>query len=206
MVPPDHEPLPAAAKDDGISGRMWSEVDDLTRLLDETQRVLQAMREQTESLRRRADRDGHAAGLAKAQAEAVRHVLDAHQVARSGVYESRIIDLAVSIVARIAPTLSAPDAVAGLAAEAVRAARKERHLRIHVGSGAAEATREMVRKWQETHPEIAAPQVLAEPQLSPFACVVESELGSVKVDPVETGAQSSPGNDTFFWLPPDGDR
>jgi type III secretion protein L len=194
---------------DDIRERMWSDVADLTRLLDEARRVLQATRGQAESLRQRADRDGHAAGVAKAQAEAVRHVLEAHQAARElvGASENRIVSLATSVIARIAPTLNTPDVVATLASEVMPTVREERHVRIHVGSGAAEATREMLQRWQDAHPETGAAQVLTEPRLAPFCCVVESELGRVELsldaqsldgrseDP--TPAQSVP--DTFFW-------
>jgi flagellar biosynthesis/type III secretory pathway protein FliH len=229
-VEPDRKPSPTAAVNDGIPVRMWSDVADLTRLLDETRRVLQATQGQAESLRRRADRDGHAAGVAKAQAEAVRHVLEAHQAARElvGASESRIISLAASVVTRIAPTLNTPDVVAELAAEALRTVQGERHVRIHVGSGAVEATREMLQRWRDAHPEAGAAQVLTEPQLAPFCCVVESELGRVEVNQharleaphempagiatqshpiptaaIDSGPTSSP--ETFFWLLRDGD-
>ena len=201
--------------DDDIRERMWSDVADLTRLLDEARRVLEATRAHAESLRQRADRDGHAAGVAKAQAEAVRHVLEAHQAARElvGASKSRIVSLATSVIARIAPTLNTPDVVVTLASEVMPTVRGERHVSIHVGSGAAEATREMLQRWQDAHPETGAAQVLTEPWLAPFCCVVESELGRVELslDAQSLGAhseapapaQTSP--DTFFWLLHNGD-
>lgn len=230
LVEPGREPSPTAAVNDGIPVRMWSDVADLTRLLDETRRVLQATQGQAESLRRRADSDGHAAGIAKAQAEAVRHVLEAHQAARElvGASESRIISLAASVVTRIAPMLNTPDVVAELAAEALRTVQGDRHVRIHVGSGAVEATREMLQRWRDAHPESGAAQVLTEPQLAPFCCVVESEVGRVEVNlhaqlempqgmPAGTATQSHPipapaidseptnsSPETFFWLRRDG--
>jgi type III secretion protein L len=199
---------------DDIRERMWSDVADLTRLLDEARRVLQATRGQAESLRLRADRDGHASGVAKAQAEAVRHVLEAHQAARElvGASESRIVSLAASVIARIAPTLNTPEVVATLASEVMPTVRGERHVSIHVGSGAVEATREMLQRWQDAHPETGAAQVLTEPRLAPFCCVVESELGRVELslDAQSLNSHSldahseepapTQGPDTFFWL------
>ena len=200
--------------DDDIRERMWSDVADLTRLLDEARRVLQATRGQAESLRQRADRDGHAAGVAKAQAEAVRHVLEAHQAARElvGASENRIVALATSVVTRIAPTLNTPDVVAILASEVMPTVRGERHMSIHVGSGAVEATREMLQRWQDAHPETGVAQVLTEPRLAPFCCVVESELGRVELSldaqslnaqsldtHSETPAPTPSSPDTFFW-------
>jgi flagellar biosynthesis/type III secretory pathway protein FliH len=214
-VQPDLEPLPTAAANDGIPARMWSDIEALTRLLDETRRVLQAMRGQAESLRLRADRDGHAAGVAKAQAEAVRYVLDAHQTAREliGASESRIISLVVSVVTRIAPTLDLSDAVmALLIAEARGVVRAEQTVRIHVGSGAVEATREMLQRWREAHLGTGSTQVLAEPRLAPFCSVVESEFGRIEVGRLqplplrESSTEAANGStDTVFWLLREGD-
>jgi type III secretion protein L len=196
--------------DDDIRERMWSDVADLTRLLDEARRVLQATRGQAESLRQRADRDGHAAGVAKAQAEAVRHVLEAHHAARELVSasENRIVSLATAVITRIAPALNTPDVVATLASEVMPIIRGERHVRIHVGSGAVEATREMLQRWQDAHPETGAARVLTEPRLAPFCCVVESELGRVELSLdawSEAPAPTHSSPDTFFWLPREGD-
>jgi type III secretion protein L len=195
--------------DDDSRERMWSDVADLTRLLDEARRVLQATRGQAESLRQRADGDGHAAGVAKAQAEAVRHVLEAHQAAREFVVasENRIVSLATSVVTRIAPALNTPDVVATLASEAMPTVRGERHVRIHVGSGAVEATREMLQRWQDAHPETGAAQVLSEPRLAPFCCIVESELGRLELSldapsldaHREDSAPAHSAPDIFFW-------
>jgi flagellar biosynthesis/type III secretory pathway protein FliH len=90
--------------------------------------------------------------------------------------------------------------------------REERHVRIHVGSGAVEATREMLQRWRDAHPETGAAQVLTEPRLAPFCCSVESELGRIELSLEarslearsldvhnEESAPAQSGPDTFFW-------
>ena len=122
------------------------------------------------------------------------HVPGAFVEACPGAGKTRAI---VARIARIAPTLNTPDVVATMASEVMPTVREERHLRIHVGSGAVEATREMLQRWQDAHPETGAAQVLTEPRLAPFCCIVESELGRVELSLDPAPAASSP--DTFFW-------
>ncbi len=122
-------------------------------------------------------------GATQAQAQAAEYLLEAQRQAREfmAASDERIIALAVSIVARIAPKLDAGQLVAALAAEALSALHEERHLRIRVNPAAEEATRRMLEDWRLAHPGIEAAQVSADPQLEAFACVIESELGRIEV-------------------------
>jgi len=179
----DSEPLLTAIAGQRIPRRAWAEVNDLNGLLSEAGRVLQTAKRQAELLQRRAYFDGRAAGVAHAQSEAIKHVLEAQKQARDLVAASelRIVELAVSIVTRIAPRLDQGELLAALAAEAMAAIRDERHICVRTSSAGEKSTREMLERWQAAHPEIETVELMIDPQLDPMACVVETELGRIEV-------------------------
>jgi flagellar biosynthesis/type III secretory pathway protein FliH len=166
-----------------IPRRAWAQVSELNGLLSEVGRVLQTAKRQAELLQRRAYFDGRAAGVAHAQSEAIKHVLEAQKQARDLVAASelRIVELAVSIVARIAPRLDQGELVAALAAEGLAAIREERHICVRVSSAAEKSTRAMLDRWQGAHPEVETVELVTDPQLDAMACVVETELGRIEV-------------------------
>lgn len=179
----ESESLLTAVAGQRIPRRAWAQVSELNGLLSEAGRVLQTAKRQAELLQRRAYFDGRAAGVAHAQSEAVKHVLEAQKQARELVAasESRIVELAVSIVARIAPRLDQGELVAALAAEGLAALREERHISIRISSAAEKCTRAMLDRWQAAHPEVETAELVVDPQLDPMACVVETELGRIEV-------------------------
>ena len=179
----DTASLLTAVEGQRIPRHAWAQVSQLNSLLTEATRLLQSAKRQSELLQRRAYFDGRAAGAAQAQAEAVKHILDAQKQARDLVTasEARIVELAVSIVARIIPRLDQTDVVAALAAEALAAIRDERHITLRVHAAAEKATRVMLERWQSAHPEVEAVDVVIDPSLQPTACVVETELGRIEV-------------------------
>jgi len=166
-----------------IPRRAWAEVGELNNLLTEATRTLQAAKRQSELLQRRAYFDGRAAGMAHAQSEAIKYVLEAQKQARELVANSelRIAELAVAIVARIAPRLDQGDLISALVAEALAAIREERHLVVRVNGTAEKATRTMLDRWQCAHPEVEKVDLMIDPSLEPTACIVETELGRIEV-------------------------
>jgi len=115
--------------------------------------------------------------------ESAAHVLIAQRKARAFVEaakEQHIIGLAISIVARIAPKLGEAGVVAALLAEALSTLGGQRELRVSVRHAAVTATRTMLAQWQQAHPQ-ATVQVLIDPELEPFGCVVESEQGRIEL-------------------------
>jgi type III secretion protein L len=179
----ESESLLTAVAGQRIPRHAWAQVSELNGLLSEAGRVLQTAKKQAELLQRRAYFDGRAAGVAHAQSEAVKHVLEAQKQARELVAasESRIVELAVSIVARIAPRLDQGELVAALAAEGLAALREERHIAVRISSAAEKCTRAMLDRWQTAHPEVETVELVVDPQLDPMACVVETELGRIEV-------------------------
>jgi type III secretion protein L len=179
----DSEPILTAIAGQRIPRRAWAEVTQLNNLLSEAARILLSAKRQAELLQRRAYFDGRAAGLANAQSEAVKHVLEAQKQARELVAASelRIVELAVSIVARIAPRLDQGELVAALAAEGLAAIQEERHVCVRISSAAEKATRAMLDRWQLAHPEVETIDMVIDPSLDPMVCVIETELGRIEV-------------------------
>jgi type III secretion protein L len=178
-----------------IPRHAWGNVSEMSGLLNEAARVLQTARRQAEQLQRRAYFDGRAAGSAQAQAEAIKCVLDAQRQARELLKssEARIVELAVAIVAHIAPRLDQGELVAALAAEGLAALNDERHVCIRISQTAEKSVRIMLDRWRSAHPQFESVQVLIDPELDPTACVIETELGRIEVglaaqlDAVRTG-------------------
>jgi flagellar biosynthesis/type III secretory pathway protein FliH len=176
-------PMLTAVAGQRIPRRAWAQVSELNGLLCEAGRILQTAKRQAELLQRRAYFDGRAAGVAHAQAEAIKHILEAQKQARELVAASelRIVELAISIVARIVPRLDQGELVAALAAEGLAAIREERHICVRISSGAEKSTRAMLDRWQAAHPEVETVELVIDPQLDLMACVVETELGRIEV-------------------------
>jgi type III secretion protein L len=179
----DSGPILTAIAGQRIPRRAWAEVTELNNLLSEAGRILQSAKRQAELLQRRAYFDGRAAGLAHAQSEAIKHVLEAQKQARELVAasEARIVELAVSIVARIASKLDQGELVAALAAQGMAAIQEERHVCVRISSAAEKCTRAMLDRWQLAHPEVETIDMVIEPSLDPMVCVIETELGRIEV-------------------------
>ena len=167
---------------EAVPPRARSHVAEFTPILTDARRILQAVRLQSESLQRSAYSVGRAAGFARAQLESARHVLVAQRKARQFVEasEEHIVGLAVSIVERIATRLGEGNLVAALLAEALDTVAEERELRVRVRHSAVMATRTMLARWQQAHRRTVV-QVLIDPQLEPFGCVIESEKGRIEL-------------------------
>lgn len=178
----DRTPVLLAMAGTRIPRRACADMEDLTFLLKEAGRILEKAHQDAEAVRKQSHDEGYAAGVAQAQGDTLRHVLDAQRAAREFLKasEERIVALAVSIVERIAPRLGEADVVAALAAEALKAVETERQLKVRVSAEAADATRELLEQWQQMHPEIETAQIVEDATLPPFACVVETELGHIE--------------------------
>lgn len=173
----DAQLLLTAVSGQRIPRRAWSGVNDLGQLITEAR----AMAEDT---RQRAQAEGYAQGVERGQAEAMRYVAEAQQQAREFIAasEARIIALVVSIVERIAPQLNRDgELVAAMAAQALDAVEEEQYLRVNVGAGSEQAAQAMLEQWRQAHPAVKGAQVAVDPNLGPYDCVIESELGRIEV-------------------------
>jgi flagellar biosynthesis/type III secretory pathway protein FliH len=154
----------------------------LTRILADATSIVMSLRQQTQSLQRRAYMDGHAAGFARAQAETVRQALEAQMKAREFIdaSEQQIVSMALACIERVASTLGPATVVTALLTDALKSIQTGRQLRVNVSQGAASATRAMLARWQQEHPRVEV-EVLVDPQLEPFGCEIESELGCIEL-------------------------
>jgi type III secretion protein L len=154
----------------------------MSRLLSEAGNIVEAAERRADGVIEQARAEGHDQGLALAQAQMARHLLEAQRQSREflDASERRIVGLAVAILERIAPTLGESKIVAALAEEALSTVHAEKYLRIRVTAEAAAATQEMLDHWRSEHPEVETAQVTVDLHLAPFTCVVESELGRIE--------------------------
>ena len=182
LILTDREPLRAAIAGTRLPRRALAEVTNLTQVLEEARAVLAQAREHSQAIREQAFAAGYAEGAAQAQAASVRHLADTQHVAQRFVRSSqqRIVNLALGILARIAPTLGQNELVTALLAEALTAVTAEESLRVYVAPGAAAATEVALAEWQREHSRLEPVRVIADPTLETFGCVVESELGRIE--------------------------
>lgn len=178
----DREAVLTAVAGTRIPRRAWADTSEMSRLLFEAGNIVRAAQSRADEVIEQARVEGYAQGLAQAQSLMAQHLLDAQRQAHEFLEASqqRVVGLAVAILERIAPTLGEAQVVAALALEALNTLQAEKYLRIRVTAAAADATQEMIENWRNEHPHVETAQILVDPHLAPFTCVVESELGRIE--------------------------
>lgn len=178
----DREAVLTAVAGRRIPRRAWADTSEMSRLLFEAGNIVRDAERRADEVIEQARNDGYAQGLAQAEALMAQHLLDAQRQAHAFLEASqqRIVALAVAILERIAPALGEPRVVTALVEEALSTLRAEKYLRIRVTAQAANATQEMLEHWRSKHPQVETAQILVDPHLAPFTCVVESELGRIE--------------------------
>jgi type III secretion protein L len=182
IVLTDREAVLTAVAGRRIPRRAWADTSEMSRLLFEAGNIVRDAERRADEVIEQARAEGYAQGLARAESLMAQHLLDAQRQAHEflGASQQRVVALAVAILERIAPTLGEPEVVAALAEEALSTLQAEKYLRIRVTAPAADATREMLENWRSEHPQVETAQILIDPHLAPFTCVVESELGRIE--------------------------
>jgi type III secretion protein L len=182
IVLTDREAVLTAVAGRRIPRRAWADTSEMSRLLFEAGNIVRDAERRADEVIEQARAEGYAQGLAQAESLMAQHLLDAQRQAHEflGASQQRVVALAVAILERIAPTLGEPEVVAALAEEALSTLQAEKYLRIRVTAPAAAATREMLENWRSEHPQVETAQILVDPHLAPFTCVVESELGRIE--------------------------
>jgi flagellar biosynthesis/type III secretory pathway protein FliH len=178
----DREPVLTAVAGKRIPRRAWADTSEMSRLVAEAGEIVKTAERKAVDIREQAREEGHAEGLAQAQAQMARNLLESQRQSREflDASQQRIVALAVAILERIAPTLGEAQVVAALAKEALSTVHAEKYLRIRVTAPAAATTQAMLEQWRDEHPEIETAQITVDPHLAPFTCVVESELGRIE--------------------------
>lgn len=178
----DHARFELALDGRIVRGDAWSDLADARALLDRAEACYRKAGEDASTLAARARDDGFEAGRAEGLRDVAATLL---RVQRDGAAllareEARIVDLAVAIVARIAPRLDVSELVPALIAEAVREVAAEQFLQVRVHPDAYAAAHAELDEIRKAVPGVADVQVVADPTLDARDCVLASEAGKVE--------------------------
>jgi type III secretion protein L len=183
----DHARFELALDGRVVRGEAWNDLADTRALLDRAEACYRQARDDAGAIAERARQDGFAAGRAEGLRDIAATLL---RVQRDGAAllareETRIVDLAVAIVARIVPRIDAGELVPALIAEAVREVSAEQFLQVRVHPDAYAAVEAELDEIRKSLPGIADVQVVADAALDPLGCVLASEAGKVEAGIVE---------------------
>ena len=143
------------------------------RLLEERQQAYALERERGFEQGMREGQSQCATRLAEIEAEAARY---------RGALDDTLVTLIVEVVRRIAPRVGASKLVPELAEQAIKEARAERFLRVRVHPDCRASVAQRLDDIGKVLAPLEFVEVLADPQLEPFACTLESEVGIVRAD------------------------
>jgi type III secretion protein L len=165
-----------------VRGEAWTDLADTRALLDRADACYRDAQNDARSIAAKAKDDGFAAGRADGLRDVAATLLRVQQdsAALLAREESRIVELAVAIVARIAPKLDAKKLVPALVAEAVREVSAEQFLQIRVHPDAKASVEAELDDIRRSIPGVADVQVVADATLDPLGCVLASDAGKVE--------------------------
>lgn len=164
-----------------IPAQARASLGEVQRLLEQCEALLRDAEHEAVSLRDEAREEGQRLGREAAAAEQAEQLILAQSEARAFVErsETRIVELAMAVVQRIAPRVAAERWLPDLALAAARAAQAERYLRVRVHPGMVETVRAHLDELREAQPGLDGLTIVADASLDLLDCVAESELGSV---------------------------
>ncbi len=167
-----------------IKGDAFKQLADARALVEECERLAEHLRQQEkqilEAARERGFEEGRKEGVANCSERLAQVEAQAAQYVRS--LDEKVVRLAVDIVRKIAPRLGAQAIVAELADQALKEVRVERFLIARVHPDRHASVVRQLEAFKQAYPTIDFVDVLTDPQLDPFACVLESEAGVVRAD------------------------
>ena len=167
-----------------IKGEAFKEIADARGLIAACEYLAERLRQQEkqilETARQRGFEEGRKEGvancserLAQVEADAARYI---------SALDDKIVRLAVGIVRKIAPRLGAQAIVAELAEQALKEVRAEHFLIARVHPDRHASVVRQLEEFKQAYPMVEFVDVLPDPQLDLFACVLESEAGVVRAD------------------------
>jgi type III secretion protein L len=167
-----------------IKGDAFKPLADARALVSECELLAERLRKEgqqaLEEAKRRGFEEGRREGvancaerLAQVEAQAARYI---------GSLDEKIVRLAVDIVRKIAPRIGAQPIVTELAEHALKEVRAERFLVAKVHPDHHASVARQLEEFKQAYPMIDFVDVLADPELSLFDCVLESEAGVVRAD------------------------
>ncbi|ARU59431.1 MAG: hypothetical protein MI864_01790 [Pseudomonadales bacterium] len=137
---------------------------------------------EAEVLKKKAVQDGREEGKQQVREELVNLLLEAQQAARSHLdhSDSVIIELAGAIVEKILPSIPTDLVMKDILGSALRSMQADRYLRVLVHPDSIAIVEQKIQEWRNSRGLCESLEVVSEPGLDPFACIVESELGVVQ--------------------------
>jgi type III secretion protein L len=170
-----------------VRGEAWTDLTETRALLDRAEACVRDAENDARTIGTKAKDDGFAAGRAEGLRDVAATLLRVQQdgAALLAREESRIVELAVAIVARIAPRLDAKKLVPALVAEAVREVSAEQFLQVRVHPDAKASVDAELDDIRRAIPGVADVQVVADATLDPLGCVLASDAGKVEAGMTE---------------------
>jgi type III secretion protein L len=174
------------AMDEGaiVKGDAFKAMADVRALINECQALSDQLREERrqgfENERRRGFAVGSREGLVQCAEQLVQ--VEAEAARYIEALDDKLVRLAIEVVRRVAPRIGSNQMVPELVEQALKEVRAERFLvvRVHPDNHASVTRR--VEELKHSYPMIEFIDVLSDPQLDAFACVLESEAGMVRAD------------------------
>lgn len=177
----DGRALAAAVDGTVVSADSWGVLEDAEQILAQANAQLDKARADARRIRAEAYDDGYRDGRTEAHNElAVESTaLARRQHALLGNMEKQVSELALAVVARMAPALGATEVMPALVARAIDAARAEVVLRVRVHPSSLEAARNAVGQLAISSSDLPV-EIVGDQTLDGYTCVLETAAGTVR--------------------------
>jgi flagellar biosynthesis/type III secretory pathway protein FliH len=163
-----------------VPASAWSSLDEAQSMVDQANALLRQVQTDVARVREQARVEGQQEGREMGMRDfaAALHALTEARAAATEDVRRRAGDIAIGVVRHIAPAIGAERLVASLVAEAMQKLVFEPHLLVRVHTDAVEAARAEVAALGAA----AAPdtEIIGDPELDPFDCIIESAGGMVR--------------------------
>lgn len=152
------------------------------RILREAEALWRDARREAEALRRQACEDGRRAGWDQALAETLETLTEAQEQAQAFADRSdrRVLRLAAELVRKILPRLSRQDVLDDLLTQALTAMNAGRYIQVRVHPDQQPLAERTLANRAAVPGPVESVTVVADPDMAPFDCRVESELGRIE--------------------------
>lgn len=163
-----------------IPAAAWTPLEEAQRMVEQANALLRQAEAEREQIFAQARHDGLAegreAGLREC-AEALQALTEARAAATAQL-RKRAGEIAIGVVKHIAPAIGAERMVASLVAEAMQKLVFEPHLLVRIHPDVVERARvEVAALGAAAAPDI---EIIGDPNLDPFDCIIESAGGIVR--------------------------
>jgi type III secretion system HrpE/YscL family protein len=170
---------PAAAV---VKAQDMAVLEDARAVLEQCEAVTEQVRQEGERAYAEQRARGFEHGVEQGYAQCARQLADTEAAAARylAALDSKLVALVIAVVKKLAPKIGAERFVADLIAQAIKEAKSERFLLVKVHPDNRECVARRLAEMKQGQPMVEFFDVVADPQLDGFSCVLESEAGVVK--------------------------